>query len=89
MGHPPIIVAIDQKGVPVAPFIISETYTVEENTAALAEVSIDSYAWYDGAELAQLDPINFAGFEEYAVLLLKYPTTTRQLIGGQDVSWAI
>lgn len=71
MGHPPIIVAIDQKGVPVAPFIISETYTVEENTAALAEVSIDSYAWYDGAELAQLDPINFAGFEEYAVLLLK------------------
>lgn len=64
-------VAIDQKGVPVAPFIISETYTVEENTAALAEVSIDSYAWYDGAELAQLDPINFAGFEEYAVLLLK------------------
>ena len=66
-----IIVAIDQKGVPVAPFIISETYTVEENTAALAEVSIDSYAWYDGAELAQLDPINFAGFEEYAVLLLK------------------
>ncbi|WP_418636124.1 hypothetical protein, partial [Segatella sp.] len=46
MGHPPIIVAIDQKGVPVAPFIISETYTVEENTAALAEVSIDSYAWY-------------------------------------------
>ena len=32
---------------------------------------IDSYAWYDGAELAQLDPINFAGFEEYAVLLLK------------------
>lgn len=71
MGHPPIIVAIDQKGVPVAPFIISETYTVEENTAALAEVSIDSYAWYDDAELAQLDPINFAGFEEYAVLLLK------------------
>lgn len=64
-------VAIDQKGVPVAPFIISETYTVEENTAALAEVSIDSYAWYNGAELAQLDPINFAGFEEYAVLLLK------------------
>lgn len=64
-------VAIDQKGVPVAPFIISETYTVEENTAALAEVSIDSYAWYDGAELAQLDPINFAGFEKYAVLLLK------------------
>lgn len=64
-------VAIDQKGVPVAPFIISETYTVEENTAALAEVSIDSYAWYDGAELAQLDPINFAGFEEYAALLLK------------------
>ena len=54
-------VAIDQKGVPVAPFIISETYTV----------SIDSYSWYDGAELAQLDPINFAGFEEYAVLLLK------------------
>ena len=64
-------VAIDQKGVPIAPFIISETYTVEENAAALAEVSIDSYAWYDGAELAQLDPINFAGFEEYAVLLLK------------------
>lgn len=64
-------VAVDQQGNTATPFMISEKYTVEDNTSALAEVSVDSYVWYDGAELAQLDPANFADLEEFAVLSLK------------------
>ncbi len=59
---------INQSGEPTAPFSVSELYKSPEKVVSDATVILSNIVWYDGAELATIDPEAFGSLADYAVV---------------------
>lgn len=63
-------VPVNQDGTPAAQFSFGETFTTPAEKFSDASLTIKSWRYFDGTELAALDPQQFKGAKGYAVVEL-------------------